>query len=252
MSRIWASCRSDFSLQTVSGRLSRIVESQEEVATHTLVDSADEQTVLEDLIEASKPPERPGTHHLHFLLNTPFRYPPLRHGSRFGSRFEPSIFYGSLTLDTTLAECAFYRFVFWTGMTERPPGNRIVSQHTVFSANYRTRAGARLQQAPFAAFEHDISHPGRYSESQQLGAELRKQGVEACEYVSARDKDKGINVAVFAPAALAPPHAPQDPQAWTCTTKPDGVTFFGLSDRVVKSFAYADFLVSGAFPVPAP
>ncbi len=134
MSRIWASCRSDFSLQTVSGRLSRIVESQEEVATHTLVDSADEQTVLEDLIEASKPPERPGTHHLHFLLNTPFRYPPLRHGSRFGSRFEPSIFYGSLTLDTTLAECAFYRFVFWTGMTERPPGNRIVSQHTVFSA----------------------------------------------------------------------------------------------------------------------
>jgi hypothetical protein len=228
------------------------VESQEDVATNSLVDNADEQAVLEDLIETSKPPDRPGTGRVHFLLRTPFRYPPLPHGSRFGSRFEPSIFYGSHTVDTTLAECAYYRFVFWTGMAEPPPAQRIVSQHTVFSASYRTRAGVKLQQTPFAAFEQDISNPARYSESQQLGTELRKQGVEACEYVSARDTGKGINVALFAPTALARPYAPRDRQAWTCTTKPDSVTFFEFTDRIVKSFAYADFLVAGVFPVPAP
>lgn len=252
MSSIWASCRSQFRLQTVSGRLTRIVVSQEDVATHTLVDNADEQAVLEDIIETGKPPERPGTSHLHLLLKAPFRYPPLKHGSRFGSRFEPSILYGSHTLETTLAEGAFYRFVFWTGMVEPPPGHRIVSQHTVFSARYRTRAGVHLQEPPFAAYQTDISHPARYSEAQALGAELRAQGIAACEYVSARDQDNGINVALFDPAALARPYRPQDPQAWTCTTKADSVTFFGLADRVVKSFAYADFLVAGAFPVPAP
>ena len=37
------------------------------------------------------------------LLSTPFRYPPLPYGSRFGRRHEHGIYYGSKRLDTNLA-----------------------------------------------------------------------------------------------------------------------------------------------------
>ena len=59
------------------GRLLRLVESQEQVATNSLVRTLAEQALLEDLIEASKPPLPATGHGLHYLLATPFRYPPL-------------------------------------------------------------------------------------------------------------------------------------------------------------------------------
>jgi hypothetical protein len=42
------------------------------------------------------------------LLTTPFRYPPLRHGSRFGSRQYRGIFYGSRSRSGCLVEGAYY------------------------------------------------------------------------------------------------------------------------------------------------
>src|SRR5690606_16644700 len=92
----------------------RVVESQHHVSTRKLVDSLDEQAALEQLIETAKPPDRhPGR--LHILLSTPFRYPPLRHGSRFGGRHEPSLWYGSELPRTAFAELAYYRLVFLDG-----------------------------------------------------------------------------------------------------------------------------------------
>jgi hypothetical protein len=88
-----------------------MVESQQQIATSSLVDDLAEQALLEELIERSKPPLRSGTERLHYLLATPFRYPPLRHGSRFGGRFEPSLLYGAAWLrlywprSPTIASC---------------------------------------------------------------------------------------------------------------------------------------------------
>jgi hypothetical protein len=82
--------------------LLRIVESQEQIAMLSLVDDLAEQAVLEDLLEQTKPPLPAGAERLHDLLSTPFRYPPLRHSSRFGQRFEPSLFYGVRRLPTLL------------------------------------------------------------------------------------------------------------------------------------------------------
>src|SRR5512142_429329 len=106
----------------LAGTLLRLVESQEQVATHQLVRSLERQAVLEDMLEATKPPWRKGSERLHYLLATPFRYPPLQHGSRFGTRSEPSLFYGSQETRTVLAEAAYYRFVFWHGMRPPPAG----------------------------------------------------------------------------------------------------------------------------------
>jgi hypothetical protein len=228
-----------------------MVESQVQVATTAIVDSAEEQAVLEALLDQGKPPLRPGTERLDYLLRTPFRYPPLAHGSRFGSRFEPSIFYGSLGYQAVLAECAYYRFVFWTGMARPPPGRRLVSQHTSFQASYRTRRGIRLQDPPFSAFASELSSPASYAETQALGTEMRHKGTEAVEYVSARDPDHGINVALFQPAALAPPCRATDLKAWTCTTTAERVAFLALADRSVKEFPLTDFLLAGNFPAPA-
>src|SRR5205807_1469000 len=52
---------------------------------------------------------------LHYLLYTPFRHPPLRHGSRFGTRGERGILYAARELPTVFAEVAYYRLLFLEG-----------------------------------------------------------------------------------------------------------------------------------------
>jgi hypothetical protein len=71
-----------------------------------------EQDLLEQLLDETKPPYKEGTQQLHYLISTPFRYPPLKYGSRFGDRTMPSFFYASETPQTVLGECAYYRFAF--------------------------------------------------------------------------------------------------------------------------------------------
>jgi hypothetical protein len=46
----------------------------------------------------------------------------VKHGSRFGTRSAPSLFYGALKTATVLAEAAYYRFLFWYGMVTPPAG----------------------------------------------------------------------------------------------------------------------------------
>ena len=61
----------------------RAVEAQRVVSTMALVDTLEEQAVLEQLLDASKPPVPAGADKLHYLLFTPFRYGPPPGGSRF-------------------------------------------------------------------------------------------------------------------------------------------------------------------------
>jgi hypothetical protein len=55
----------------------RVVETQQDSSTRRLVDSAAEHELLEALLDESKPPVPDGCRGLHYLLFTPFRYPPL-------------------------------------------------------------------------------------------------------------------------------------------------------------------------------
>ncbi len=54
----------------------RGVEAQHIVSTMRLVDTLDEQSVLECILESSKPPLPAGGAAKHYLLATPFRYRP--------------------------------------------------------------------------------------------------------------------------------------------------------------------------------
>src|SRR5204862_2427670 len=93
-SSIWTRCAGDSELRALRASPWRAVEAQHQVSTRKLVDSAEEQELLEELIDRTKPPDMTAGK-THYLLATPFRYPPLRHGSRFGTRHERGIWYGS-------------------------------------------------------------------------------------------------------------------------------------------------------------
>ncbi len=235
--------------QALGGDFRRIVESQEQVATNRLVSSLEEQALLESLLESSKPPLPPECGRLHYLLSTPFRYPPLRHGSRFGSRFEPSLLYASRTSETVLAEAAYYRLLFWSGMTE-PPKAALKTQHTMFGARFRTERGLRLQKPPFETFREQLTDPIEYRATQALGKRMRDEGVEAFEFRSARDPGGGTNVGIFSAAALSV-FRPVFTESWLCETTASGVNFYCADNRQVLRHRLETFLVDGVLPMPA-
>jgi hypothetical protein len=245
----WQACLADRQPVELAGVLLRLVESQEQVATSQLVGSLERQAVLEDMLEATKPRLRKGTESLHYLLATPFRYPPLKHGSRFGTRSEPSLFYGSLEIRTVLAEAAYYRFVFWHGMA-RPPAGKLDTQHTLFGAAYRTGQGLQLQEPPFADHRAAFASPSDYRASQALGAAMRTADIEAFEFVSARDLQAGINVALFTPKAFAKKD-PVSQEAWQCELTGEYVRFRAARGRDILDFPLAIFQVAGRLPWPA-
>lgn len=248
MSDIWRACAEQVTPATLTGTLWRMVESQEEIATNALVDTLDEQAALERLLERTKPP-RAGTEHLHYLLATPFRYPPLRYGSRFGRRFEPSLFYGSIQRSALLGEAAYYRFVFAAGLATPFP-KPLITRHTAFAARYRSARGLRLEQVPFSAHHAALTSPVDYTATQALGSAMREHGIGAFTFVSARDPDRGLNAALFDPSALAD-RTPRAQAPWTCETTAERVTWREHGAHEVVAFSIQVFLVEGALPAPA-
>lgn len=250
MTDLWAACESELGIAPLTGELLRMVESQQQVATLSLVDDLAEQAVLEELLEGSKPPLPDGTAGLHYLLATPFRYPPLRHGSRFGRRFEASLFYGARELDTLLAETAYYRFVFWASMETPPPKGRLRTQHSVFRARIRGPRGVRLHQPPCHRHEAVLRDPADYGPAQRLGSALRAAGIDAFEFVSARDPERGLNLALFHAGALVS-RRPLGLARWLCETTAELVSFSPEAAPRPFRFPLAMFLIDGRLPRPA-
>ena len=229
------------------GRLLRLVESQEQKATVPLVDNLLEHDVLEEILEASKPPVGAGTERLDYLMRSPWRYPPLPWGSRFGSRFEPSLFYGALTLNALFAEAAYYRLVFLDGSKTTEP-LRVISQHTLFQARYHTQHGMALTDAPFDAHEATLRHVSSYAPCQALGTALREAGVAAFTYWSARSRAREGNIALVAPEALRS-NKHLHPEPVLCEARRERVQF-RYRDTVID-FEAEQFEVNGALPLPA-
>ena len=252
-SRIWTRCAGSSEIRALAARPFRLVEAQHLTSTRRLVDSAEEQVALEALIERAKPPLPAATEfeRLHFLLTTSFRYPPLAHGSRFGTRHERSLWYGSDSRETAFAEAAYYRLVFLEG-TAADLG-RITVEISAYRVPVRTRRGIDLVRAPFARHEGAISSPSRYDESQALGAAMRAAGVAAFRFRSARDPERGTNVALFTARAFAA-RRPSALETWICTSSHERVEFQrkDFFARGAKAFERATFLVDGALPAPAP
>ena len=235
----------------LDGTVLRLVQQQGIDSLAPLVDDLDQLACLETLVEASKPPapesQQPHTPR-HLLLVTPFRYPPLRHGSRFGSRQERGIFYGSRCRQGALVEGAYYGLLFWEGMAEKP-AEPIRRRQTLFSVLIGSERGRGLQELTDPAVQECLRHPSHYGPTQHLGRWMREGGVEAFEYLSARSRQALVQVGLFNPSALC--STPFDQVELTTEIRGDQATFLSHDDGLVHTFPRKQFLVDGVLPQAA-
>lgn len=253
---IWTQCAPEFNFRSYEGTPWRVVEAQHLVATRKLVDSEEEQQILEELIEEAKPPVPSLVPHdenctsYHYLLWTPFRYPPLRHGSRLGSPDRRGLWYGSETIETAFAEKAYYTFLFRSG-SEADFGV-FETSITAFCAYVSTKACANLTKPPFSRFQSELSSPTSYSTSQKVGAELVDRGTEVISFKSARCPEGGLNYGV-AVISVFRERKPREFSSWFCVSSADTVEFkpvgFQISARRTV-FHKSEFEVKRRIPSP--
>jgi hypothetical protein len=247
MSRsIWTRCAGSSEVRGLTLDAWRVVESQYVVSTRKLVDSDEEQRLLEELIDGVKPPmpEGPEFRGLHYLLFTPFRY-----GSRFGTTGERGIWYGAKELGTCFAEVAYYRLLFLQGTEAKL--DPVTVELTSFAAKVSTRCGVDLTKAPFAAFEAELASKTSYAATHALGAEMRAAGIEVFLFRAARATKKGTNVGLFTPAFAR--KTPKSFETWLCTADRSKVELvrkdFSRAARRM-TFPRTDFEVNGKLPSP--
>ncbi|WP_211251964.1 RES family NAD+ phosphorylase [Arenimonas malthae] len=215
------------------GRAWRLVEAQHVVSTMKLVDDVAEQRLLEDLLEAAKPPLPAAAKGLHYLLATPFRYPPLPRGSRFRAAGEPGVFYGADALATACAELGYWR---WRFLRDSPALERLDAiAHTAFLASIRTTA-LDLRAPPFDAEAARWTAPDDYTATQALARVARDAPVGAIRYDSVRDPARGACIALLTPKGFASKSPVGAPQTWWLAVQPRQAVW--LRDRERLAFAF--------------
>ncbi|WP_133127184.1 RES family NAD+ phosphorylase [Legionella nagasakiensis] len=222
---LWEDCEGRQYIKTIRAEPWRVVEAQHLLSSRDLVDTREEHDLLEELLEESKPDIKKDKH---YLIFTPFRYPPLKYGSRFSHVFEPSLWYGSLELETAFAEVAYYRLQFLNstagdlGYIEIPM--------TAFKACLHTKKGIDLTLKPFMDYQENISNKKTYEVSQPLGAAMRQEGIEAFIFYSARTKASAKNIAAYTPDVFQKKnnHYVNNQQTWVCLASKHVIEFTRL------------------------
>jgi hypothetical protein len=235
-------------LTAYANSVCRMVETQEYAATTSLVDDLEEQAILEQILDDFKPLYADDTQNLHYLISTPFRYPPLKYGSRFGAMTEPSYFYASESIQTCLAEAAFYRFYLIDG-TETPFPKMIQSEHSLFFVKVVSNNTLDLTQISDADTQQRLSDPQSYSLTQQVGQNARKAGADLLRYFSARCQEQGINVAVDNHTIIQS-KKPEDKIEYICQLDPQtGILRLSQPRTFPVMFTREQFLIAGEMPM---
>lgn len=221
-SPIWTPGALSSEAVSVEGACWRLVEAQHRVSTLKLVDSLEEQALLEDLVEATKPAVPPECRHLHYLLATPFRYgAPYPVGSRFRrAGRSPGVFYAAERPRTAVAEMAFYRLLFFAESPGTPwPAN--AAEYTAFSAAIRTGRALDLTRPPLDRDAARWTDPVDYAACQAIADKARLAGLEAIRYRSVRDPAGGANLALLTGTVFTRPQ-PVKRQTWRIRLGPSG------------------------------
>ncbi len=197
-----------------AGTAWRVVEDQYTASTRKLVETQEEQWLLEEILEVSKPPVPQGAERLDYLLQTPFRYDaPYPVGSRFrraGST--EGVFYASEEIRTSLAELCHYRLRFF----QESPNAELPRQQerlTVFSIDYLSNQAVDLTVEPFVKDREIWMHPSDYQATQHFAGTARQADIEIIHYESVRDIEQGKNIALLSPSAFNST-APKIRQTW--------------------------------------
>lgn len=235
-------------LVTYANSVCRMVETQEYAATTSLVDDLEEQAILEQILDGFKPSYAENTQELHYLISTPFRYPPLKYGSRFGSITEPSYFYASESIPTCLAEAAFYRFYLIDG-TETPFPKMIQSEHSLFFVKVSSNSTLDLTQISDTEIQKQLTDPASYSLTQKVGQHARQDGADLLRYFSARSQDQGVNVAIDNHTIIQS-EKPEDKVEYICQLDPQtGILRFSQPRTFPLMFTREQFMLDGKLPL---
>ncbi|MBA8877457.1 RES family NAD+ phosphorylase [Phyllobacterium myrsinacearum] len=218
----------------------RLVEAQHRVSTMKLVDTLDEQALLEDEIEATKPPLPPECAHLDYLLATPFRYGRYPGNSRFRREgYSPGVFYASEVVETAVAETAFYRLLFFSESPGTPwPRNAL--EFTAFEARYASKHGIDLTAAPFVQHAEHWTHLSDYTACLALADAAHQAGIEIIRYQSVRDPAGGANLALLSCGAFAMPR-PTHTTTWRLVFSDYGVKAICDQPNIRLGFSRAIF-----------
>lgn len=199
----------------------RAVEAQHRIATMVLVDSVDEQALLEHLLDASKPPLPTEQRSLHWLLFTPFRYPPLPSGSRFRAPNDPGVFYAADERRSACAELGYWR---WRLLLDSPALNAIEPMpQTVFKTPLHGSA-IDLRQQPYATERARWTHPRDYQACQNLAQQARAANIQIIRYESVRDPQHGGCAALLSHTGFAA-DAPTEHQTWMLAVQRERVVW---------------------------
>jgi hypothetical protein len=197
-SSTWTPAALSSELEGLSGSCWRLVEAQHRVSTLKLVDTVEEQGVLENLIQNTKPLLPPECEHLHYLLSTPFRYGAVYPtGSRFRrSGLTEGVFYAAEEPHTAVAEIVFYRLLFFAESPATPwPPN--AAEYTAFSVRYATERGINLTRGKLQRDKALWMHMTDYGPCQELSDTARSAHIDVIYYMSVRDPRHGFNVALL-------------------------------------------------------
>jgi len=197
----------------------RAVEAQHQIATMSLADNLDEQHLLEQMLETSKPP-LPQTINADYLLTTPFRYTSA-YPSRFRRPNESGVWYGAEDIATACAEVGYWRWRFLID-SEGLVGKEVRAELTIFQARVQGQS-IDLTATPWNDLDHAWSHPTDYSGCHNLAEQARTGGIHWIRYRSVR-WPKGICAAALSPTALDRPH-PERIQTWRCRISAEQLHF---------------------------
>ena len=213
-STTWTHAELSSSGQELSGLCWRIVEAQHHVSTLKLLDTLDEQLLLEGLIEGTKPMVPPECRHLHYLLFTPFRYGAVYpNGSRFRrAGITEGVFYSAEAVETAIAEMTFHRLLFFAELP-RTPWPQNPAEYTAFAAEYKTNKAIDLRRGRFRAQSAAWANLVDYSQCQALAEAARIAAIEIIRYRSVRDPMHGTNLALLTCRVFKNPQ-PVSLQTW--------------------------------------
>lgn len=208
----------------------RMVALQHIAATMKLVDTSEEQDLLETLLESGKPSLQSDTEGLDVLLATPFRYPPRKGGSRFRGTTEAGVFYAAESVRTASAELGYWRWRFLRDAVDLEGLEPVA--HTAFAAGMSVQA-VDLRQPPFEADAALWQHPTHYAPTQAFGRVARGAGVGAILYRSVRDPLPAWCIAVLSPAGFSEPVPQPGAQTWYLAVSQRAVTWRRESEAIM-------------------
>ena len=210
------------------------MEAQHIVSTLRITNNdPEEQDLLERILEESKPPLPPEAAGLHYLLATPFRYPPSSRGSRFRAWPDPGVLYAALERRSACAEMGYWRWRFVMdsdGLREIP-----ASPQTLFQLGARGLA-LDLQQPPLDQRAALWTDPVDYAATQALGRAAREVDTALLLYRSVRDPESG-HLCRCTPPRRAPSERPLAQETWHLTVTLQGTIWQRESQRFVFRFA---------------